>query len=494
MMCKMKRIVILLAGAALLAAACRNEEDTRYFAPEVTFESLQYTVPSDAGGIDVWFRLSRPAPKALTIGVRFAGMFAEGVQFKVDSHEIPVSEGAEDAKLHIELVDDEIWEENGWLEVIIAPGKLYTVDPAGKYAARITVTKDIVMPVLSFVEPAEPLETNPYRAEPLILTVNASEAPKFDLPIQVKVGDMEAGKDYVLSGADGGEAVLPAGASSTEIKLEISKIDQSGLDVLVPVTLLAAKGKYVVGQQGSTVDIHLYDPVVNFAPLWQKVANNDGKGYQLRQAVKGPDGVWNGNTAADFFVSSEGSNYIRNFRNMYNSSWTCMANSSGGNALRLTDFFPELAPPAETVILDYGSASNVRTFSPVDSLFRFVLDKGSATQGDILLDSPRTFIAFTGLRADWDAGTPKAWHLDSRATKGDIFLSESPILTGRIVVTLERLEGRFNFTDASNTLQITAWFRCDSPLFMKGIDETMMTVTQETDGTWRVEYNIWPRT
>ena len=494
MMCAMKRIVILLAGAALLAAACRNEEDTRYFAPEVTFESLQYTVPSDAGGVDVWFRLSRPAPQAFTIGVRFAGMFAEGVQFKVASHELAVPEGAEDAKLHIELVDDEIWEENGWLEVIIAPGKLYTVDPAGKYAARITVTKDIVMPVLSFETPAEPLETNPYRAEPLILTVKASEAPKFDIPVQVKVGDMEVGKDYVLSGAEGGDALLSAGATSAEIKLEINKIDQSGLDIQVPVTLVAVKGKYVVGQQGSAVDIHLYDPVVNFAPLWKYSANNNGEGYQFRQAIKGPDEAWNGNLAADFFVSSEGSNYIRNIRNMYSSSWSCMANSSGGNAFRLTEFFPELAYPAETGILDYGAGATSRFFSPVDSLFRFVLDKGSTTQGDVLLDSPRTFIAFTGLRADWEAGSPKAWHLDSKATKGDIFLSESPILTGRVHVTLERMEGRFDFSDTKNTLRLTVWFRCDSPLFMKGIDETKMAVTQEADGTWKVEYNIWPRT
>ena len=186
----MKRIVTGLLAASLLAAACRETEDTRYFAPEVNFESLQYTVPSDAGGVDVWFRLSRPAPQALTIGLRFAGMFSEGVQFKVASHELAVPEGAEDARLHIDLVDDEIWEENGWFEVIIAPGTRYTVDPNGKYSARITVTKDIVLPVLSLASPAEPLETNPYRAEPIILTVNASEAPKTAVPIQVSLGGM----------------------------------------------------------------------------------------------------------------------------------------------------------------------------------------------------------------------------------------------------------------------------------------------------------------
>ena len=490
MMHGMKRIVTGLLAASLLAAACREAEDTRYFAPEVNFESLRYTVPSDAGGVDVWFRLSRPAPQAFTIGLRFAGMFSEGVQFKVASHELSVPEGAEDARLHIDLVDDEIWEENGWFEVIIAPGTRYTVDPNGKYSARITVTKDIVLPVLSLASPTEPLETNPYRAEPIILTVNASEAPKTAVPIQVSLGGMEAGKDYGIAAADGGEAVLPAGRTSAQIRLTINRIDRSGLDRRVPVTLVPVKGKYAVGG-GGAVEIRLFDPVVDFSPLWQTAALNNGEGYQLRQAIKTPSGEWNGNLAADITVSSEGSNYLKNLRNMYSSTWACMANSPGANVLRLTEFLPDLLYPNDIIILDYGNSSNTRTFAPVDSLFRFVLDKGSTTEGDILLDSPRTFKAFTGPRAEWDGGTPKAWIKDSQATKGDLFASTSPILTGRVEVTLVRLEGRFNLADATAPLLFTAWFRSDAPEFMRGVD-TGLAVTQE-DGLWKVDYKLWPR-
>lgn len=492
MMHGMRRIVIGLLGAALLTAACRPAEDTRYFAPEVNFESLQYTVPSDAGAVDVWFRLSRPAPRPLTIGLRFAGLFSEGVQFKVASHELAVPEGAEDARLHIELVDDEIWEEDGWFEVIIAPGTQYTVDPNGKYSARITVTKDIVLPVLSFAAAAEPLETNPYRAEPIILTVNASEAPKTTVPIQASLGGMEAGKDFTLEGEGGGEAVLPAGKTSAQIRLTINKIDRSGIDERVPVTLVPVKGKYAVGQ-GASTEIRLYDPVVDFSPLWQTTALNNGQGYQLRQAIKTPAGEWTGNLAADITVSSEGSNYLKNLRNMYSSTWACMANSPGANVLRLTEFLPDLLYPNDVIILDYGNNSNTRTFAPVDSLFRFVLDKGSTTEGDILLDSPRTFKAFTGLRAEWDGGSPKAWIQDSKATKGDIFASTSPILSGRVEVTLVRLEGRFNLADPGATLLFTAWFRSDAPEFMRGVDFTSLAITQE-DGLWKVEYKLWPRT
>ena len=258
----------------------------------------------------------------------------------------------------------------------------------------------------------------------------------------------------------------------------------------MPVTLVPVKGKYAVGG-GGAVEIRLFDPVVDFSPLWQTAALNNGEGYQLRQAIKTPSGEWNGNLAADITVSSEGSNYLKNLRNMYSSTWACMANSPGANVLRLTEFLPDLLYPNDIIILDYGNSSNTRTFAPVDSLFRFVLDKGSTTEGDILLDSPRTFKAFTGPRAEWDGGTPKAWIKDSQATKGDLFASTSPILTGRVEVTLVRLEGRFNLADATAPLLFTAWFRSDAPEFMRGVD-TGLAVTQE-DGLWKVNYKLWPR-
>ena len=139
-------------------------------------------------------------------------------------------------------------------------------------------------------------------------------------------------------------------------------------------------------------------------------------------------------------------------------------------------------------IADYGRNNNTRGFSPADSLFRFVLDKGSATEGDLVLNKPRTFMAFVGDYTEWK----NAWENDSKATGGDIFASTSPILTGKVEVILEKMEGRFNLADANNTLLFTAWFRCDSPYFMDGVDLTALGAVQDGD-LWKVEYKLWPR-
>ena len=111
------------------------------------------------------------------------------------------------------------------------------------------------------------------------------------------------------------------------------------------LSLVQQKGVYAVAEEGGSVDIHLYDPVVDFSPLWKTAALNNGTGYQLRQAIKTPEGEWSGNLAADLYVSSVGSNYLRNFRNMFDSSWSCRANSPGGNVLRLTEIFPKYGSP-----------------------------------------------------------------------------------------------------------------------------------------------------
>ena len=131
---------------------------------------------------------------------------------------------------------------------------------------------------------------------------------------------------------------------------------------------------------------------------------------------------------------------------------------------------------------------------------RFVLDPGETKKGSIHLDSPRTFVALIGSYAAWQdkSSGENAWVKDSRATKGDIFASTHPAITGRISVTLERLEGRFDLTDLTQPILVTAWLRSDSDMFMKADEAngktpaTTYAVSQE-DGLWKVDYKIWPR-
>lgn len=489
----MKRITLLLL-ISLFALSCRETQDTRYFAPDVEFGDETYTASAESGAVDVLIRFSRPAPIAFQIGLNFSGTLQEDVQYRVPSHTLDIAAGASEAKLRIELIDDEIWEEASWIDVSIAPGNRYTVNPKGICVARVNVTKAIVLPTLQLVSPEGDILTNPFRAETFHFELKADKAPSADLPVSLALDGLVSGTDYLISGNPTPEVVLAAGQVQASFDLSLLQKDESGCDRHAPLSIVPQKGVYVVSSDAGSVDIHLSDPSVDLSRILSTPANNNGVGYQLRQAILGAAGTWNGNLAADFDVSSQGSNYLRNFRNMYDSSWGCKTNSSGGNALRLTEFFPAYAAPSDIRILDYGAGANTRFFSPVDSLMRLVLDKGETQKGDIVLTKPRTFIAFIGDYNLWQEDFPsgKAWHLDSKATGGDISASTSPILTGRISVTLERLEGRFDLGNRSETFLFTAWFRSDSPLFMDGVDPETFAVSEE-DGLWKVDYKLWPR-
>ena len=474
----MKRLSILLL-ILLAFTGCRQAQDTRYFAPELSFGAEAYTVASAEGGVDVVIAFSRPATVAFPVTLIFSGSLQEGLQYTVPSHTLQVAEGAGEARLHITLVDDEIWDRETYIDILLTAGDRYTVNPDKNCAVRVTVTKEVVIPILRLGLAEEDSEVNPYRAPVVTLKLTADKAPLTDIQVPLTVEG---------EGVEGVSMVLRANETEASCPRQISKIDRSGYDGMVTLSMSAQKGKYGVSNEGSSVSIRLYDPAPDFKPLWRTSAQV-GDGYQFRQAILGADGeTWNGNLAANMTVSSEGSAYLKSLKNMGSSTFSCMSNEVGLHILRLTEFFPELRTTSGDAIVDYGNNNNTRGFSPVDSLFRFVLDKGSATEGDLVLDKPRKFIAFTGDYSAWK----DAWQADSRATGGDIFASSSPIITGRLEVTLEKLEGRFNLSDAQNTLLFTAWFSCDSPYFMRGVDLTALGAVQE-DGLWKVQYKVWPR-
>lgn len=495
----MKSLTILLA-VLLAVSACRQAQDTRYFAPAVEFGSGQYAVSAGEGGLDVDIHLSRPATQALNIGLIVDSSLEKGLQYQIASATVPIDAGQQDAKVHIDLVDDEIWVESAWIELILKPGERYTLDPA-KSVARVDITKVINMPIFRLIPPAEEVVTNPYLAETLSFQLEGDRDTDRNLEVELSFGDLVYGTDYRIAGSDGPVFTYPAGARSHVFEVEILKKDESGYDREAVLTVIPQRGKYSVDPDHGSVPVRLSDPVVDFKPLWRTAAANDGKGYQMRQAFLGTDGTWIGNTNADMWVSSEGANYLRTFRNMYDHpSFSCRANASVSQMFRLSDLFPNYVYPNATAILDYGNDQGHREFSPADSLMRFVLDPGETKKGSIYLDSPRTFVALIGSYAAWqDKGSGEnAWVKDSRATKGDIFASTHPAITGRISVTLERLEGRFDFTDLTQPILVTAWLRSDSDMFMKADEAngktpaTTYAVSQE-DGLWKVDYKIWPR-
>ena len=495
----MKRI-ILISIALLAAAACREAQDTRYFAPAVEFGSAQYAVSAGDGGLDIDIRLSRPAPQAFDIGLNIDSSLEEGLQYRIASATVPIAAGQQEAGVRVDLVDDEIWVENAWIELILRPGERYTLDPA-KSTARVEISKVINMPIFRLIAPEKPVVTNPYLAETLSFQLEGDRNSDRDLEVELSVDGLVYGTDYRIKGSDGPGFIYPAGARSHVFEVEILKKDESGYDREAVLTVIPKRGQYSVDPDQGSVALRLSDPVVDLKPLWRTAAANDGQGYQMRQAFLGADGSWIGNTNADMGVSSEGSNYLRTFRNMYDHpSFNCRANASVSQMFRLSDLFPNYLYPNATAILDYGNDQGHREFSPADSLMRFVLDKGETKKGGIYLERPRTFVAFIGSYAAWQDKSSgyNAWVKDSRATQGDIFASTHSALTGRISVTLERLEGRFDFTDLTQPILVTAWFSSDSDMFMKADEVNGKTpaatyaVSQE-DGLWKVEYKIWPR-
>ena len=283
--------------------------------------------------------------------------------------------------------------------------------------------------------------------------------------------------------------------------MQILKKDLSGYDKETALTLLPSKGKYSVSADSPSVSVHLSDPSISFKPIFKTAALQSGQGFQIRQAFLAKDGSWSGNIQVDLGVSSEGSNYLRNFKNLYDHpSFSCKATASVSQMFRLSELFPLYVYPNATAILDYGNDQNHRQVSPADSLMRFVLDKGETAKGKIYLEKPRTFVARVGSYAAWQdkSSGSNAWVLDSRATGGNLMASTHPALTGNISVTLEKLEGSFDFTNSSEPVLVTAWFSSDSPLFMKPDEannkdpEASYDITQE-NGLWKVRYKLWPR-
>lgn len=479
----MKRLAIILA---VLAVACTPSADNRYFAPEVSFSAAEYRADAASAGVDVTLSLSRPATLPFEVKLVLGGSLTEGMQYTLASRSVQIAEGETQKVVHIGLAEDQIWVPESTIDITLMPGTRYTVNPSSAYSTRVVVTRDLPYPILNTVLLDGDLEMNPYRPGVLRLKMTTVITADEDLSVDLVLDGLTAGEDYLLDGP----VILPAGARETApFEVSILKKDISGYDKTVTIGAVTRPAVYVAG---TPLTLHLSDPVPDFTPLWRTRAQVGDKGYQLRQAILKTDGEWDNGPMAGATIeqAAAGSCYLSSVQNT-ETTYGCISIAVGGHALRIPDFFPTLRTTENDLnILGYGNNYNTRAFSPVDSLFRFILDKGSTTQGDLTIERPRTFSAFKGSRSAWEAGAPKAWVVDSNATGGDIFKSTSPILTGRIDVVLERLEGRFDLT--AKELVFSAWFSCTDPAFMDGVDLTTVAAVKEGD-LWKVDYKLFPR-
>ncbi len=477
---------------AIFTCSCGTQEDLRIFSPMVNFESAEYRAAAEQGGIDIALKLSHPAQTDFTVGLNIITALEEGRQFNVSSKKMEIKKGEQRAVLSLYFAEDEIWDEESLIKLSLLPGERYTINPDGNCEASVKLTKTITLPAISIYNKDGLSVTNPYLAETLRFSLNSKRAPSEDLQVALSFSGLEVGRDFLIDGKPEACVTFPAGQNSVDFELSIVQKDKSGMDEVHSLSVESAKGSYVVA--GEAVEIRLYDPVVKLDALMRTAALNNGDGHQLRQAVKSADGSWNGNTAVDMARSAEGSNYLSSKRNLFLSQWLCKVVSPGSNALRLTEFFPAFQYPQPLTVADYGSAGNTRNFSACDSLFRFTLDKDSSTKGSISNPKPRTFHCYIAERERWDEGSnpSKAWQLDSKLTDGNIDASSSSMLKERIEVSVERVEGRFDLEDSSETILVTVWLKSDSPYFMQGLDFEKYAAVKDGD-CWKLEYKIWPR-
>ena len=362
------------------------------------------------------------------------------------------------------------------------------MDPEKNSTARVDISKTIDMPIFRLHAPETPVVTNPFLAETLQFQLTADRATTKDLEVVLDFGGLELGKDYRIAGSETAGFTYPAGARSHLFSVEILKKDQSGFDLEATLAVVPQKGRYTVDPESSSVSVHLSDPVVPLNALWRTPALNGGAGYRWNQAIKTPEGEWDGNTTVDMWLSAEGSNYVQNQRSLWDhSSFSCPATASPSHPFRLTDLCPKIRHPNEVAILDYGANESYRSFFPCDSLLRFVADKpDTPNQGSLAISSLRRLQAYIGDRAAWG----NTWKDDAKKTGGDMAASTDPAIQGQVTVTLEKLEGTYDLDE--RVLFVTAWFSSEDAHLMEDVDFTKWAIAKD-DGLWKVEYKIWPR-
>lgn len=472
--------------------SCEKIEIEGSYSPAVYFENAQSSVNTQSGAFDILVKLSKPAPKNLTVKFTFSGTAIENEHYTVASKEITVEAGKSEAVIPVTLLNDNIWDSELTLKATIAPGTDYAVDPKMNPEQTILLTKEIILPILSFAVQPQNEHTNPFLAEKLTFILNFDTPLAYDSEAALNIeGDLTIGADFLINGGNTNKITLAKGQLSHTFEVQIKQKDAAGVSKNLKLTLDRGTSKYfAVSSEKGSYTVRVTDPEIGFAPVMKTAALLSGSGFQIEQAVKATDGTWSGKVVVNAGPNFAAKNYLMSYKNMsFNTIFGCQSNSPGGDVLRLADML--LFATTDTVMADYGVGKTTRFFSPSDSLLRFVAQDENTMKGTVTA-RPQKFSGKILLKADWETGTNgnKQWHLDSKATNGIIANSTYPVIAN-IVIELVKLEGTYDFTQTVPEIVFDAWFKSSSPYFMR-IQPALLDIKKEGE-LYKVSYRFTPK-
>jgi len=484
-------IFALLIAVSFLSA-CEKIEMEGSYSPMAYFESVQALVNTESGKYDIRVKLSKAAQKDITVKMEFVGNVVENEHFSVESKEIKIPAGSSEGILPVTILNENIWDEELDFRVILAPGTDYAVDPKQNSELKIKFTKDIILPVLSFVPNTDNEHTNPFLAEKLTFNLSFDSPLLADTYVALNVeGDLTIGRDFLINGGNTNKITLTKGLTSYSFDLIINKKDIGGYNKTLKLTLTNDGVKfYGISQEKSSFTIRVTDPSVDFTPIMKSAALLGGSGNQIEQAIKATDGTWSGKVVINCGPNNSKANYLKTYKNLsYISAFQCNANTPGGDVLRLSDMLNFAT--TDTVIADYGAGKTTRFFTPSDSLLRFVALGENPLKGTVTSSSQK-FKAKLVLKVNWETGTngTKQWHVDSKSTGGVIANSVYPSFS-TIEVELVKIEGTYDFTLTTPEVVFDAWFRSSSPYFMRNVPSVLAVA--KTGDMYKVSYRYTPK-
>ncbi len=485
-------VIISLFAIITSITSCEKIDNVSNYSPSVYFDTKESTINTQSGAFEIIAKLSRPAPEDISVKFAFSGTAVENDHYTIASREILVEKGESEAIINVTLLNDNIWDPELTLKATIVPGTDYAVNPEMNPEYTVHLTKEIVLPVLSFGNQPENEHTNPFLAEKLVFTINLDTPAAYDSEVALNIeGDLTIGADFLINGGNNNRITLPKGTTGNTFEVQIMKRDAVGVEKHLKLTLDRGTSKYfAVSTEKGSFTVRVSDPEIGFAPIQKTAALLGGSGFQIEQAVKATDGTWSGKVVVNLGYNVSAKNYLRSYKNMsLNTAFGCQSNSPGGDVLRLADMLSFAT--TDTVIADYGVGKTTRFFSPSDSLLRFVAMDEDIMRGTVT-SKPQKFTANIVLKPNWETGTNgnKQWHIDSKATNGIIANSTYPVIS-TIVVELVKLEGTFDFTQTVPEIVFDAWFKSSSPYFMR-IQPALLDIRKEGE-LYRVSYRYTPR-
>ncbi|MDP3437371.1 MAG: hypothetical protein Q8S04_09010, partial [Bacteroidales bacterium] len=197
----------------------------------VSFEIPQVTVETKSGLYNVKLKLSAPAAKEMAVKIAFSGTAVEDEHFTIETKEIKVAAGLQEALIPITILDENIWDENLEIRVLLSPGTEYVIDPKVNPEIKIKLTKEIVYPVLSFDMEGSTLHTNPFKGETLTLKLKLDKELNADSQVSLSFeSDLTIGGDFMINGGNSNLFTIPKGATSHTFEVKVNKKDNGGFN------------------------------------------------------------------------------------------------------------------------------------------------------------------------------------------------------------------------------------------------------------------------